>query len=120
MELVPAGVPITFAAAFDSSGLPVAMSVYETTSGTPVLLLSPFAMGAVVGGVYCGRFTPGNGKSYVVVKAVYTNGSFSAFNPAYEQQCESVYAQYLNSNNSGGEIVGVVDTNSTIIGSVVC
>lgn len=105
MELAPAGVPLSFEVTFDSPGLPVAMSVYDDTGANPVLLLSPFAMAPVVGNTYRGKFTAQAAKSYIVLKAVYTDGTFTVLDPNYIQGSESVVAQNLTPPVQ--EIIGV-------------
>jgi len=98
MELVPAGVELSFEVTFDADDLDVAMSVYDDSGEEPVLLLSPFAMDLVAAGLntYRGKFTPEAGKNYIIVKGVYTDDTFETFDTNYSQGSESVYAQYLN------------------------
>jgi hypothetical protein len=106
MELVPAGVPLSFEVTFDANDLPVAMSVYDDSGVAPVLLLSPFAMALVAGNTYRGKFTAENGKAYIVIKAVYTDGTFATLDPNYAQGSESMVAQYLTP--AAQSIVGLV------------
>lgn len=119
MELVPAGVALSFEATYDSPALNVAMTVYDDTGPAPVLLLSPFAMALVYGNTYRGKFTPENGKSYIVIKAVYTDGTFGTLDPAYPQESESCYAQYIGSSPPGS-VVGYVENTDAIVGTVEC
>ncbi len=110
MELVPAGVPLSFEVTFDSAGLHVAMSVYDDSGSSPVLLLSPFAMTLVSGYTYRAKFTPAANKSYIIIKAVYTNGLFTTYNPDYSQGSESIYAENLAVGGSQPcSVVGSID-----------
>lgn len=120
MEFVPAGVPLSFEVTFDSPDLDVAMTVYDDTGADPVLLLSPFAMVLVYGNTYRAKFTPANGKSYIVIKGVYTNDAFEDLDPNYSQGSESLYAQYAGSSPGGCDVVGIVDETCDVIGVVDC
>lgn len=116
MELVPAGIPLSFEVTYDVPGLNVAMSVYDDSGASPVLLLSPFAMALVHGSTYRGKFTPVAGKNYIIIKAVYTDGTFAELDPDYSQGSESCVCQYLV-NAQVCSVVGIVnapqDTCST-------
>lgn len=110
MELVPSAVALSFEVTFDQPGLSVAMSVYDTSGGSPVLLGSRTAMTLVYGNTYSAKFTPAIGKTYVIVKAVYTDGTFVTLDPNYSQGSESIYAQVIGSGSGGGlSLVGIVD-----------
>lgn len=118
MQLVPAGTPASFAASFNASDLSVAMSVYDDTGANPVLLLSPFSMSYVAANTYRGKFTPANGKTYIILMAVYTDNTFTTLNASFQVQSQSVLAQYLSSPPS--EVVGYVDDSETVTGVVNC
>lgn len=105
--LLPAGVPLSFTAVFDSPSLFVALSVYDDSGASPVLAQAPAAMAVVVGNVYRGKYTAAPGKSYIVVMAVYTSGAFTTLDPAYAQQAVGVNAQYLTPPTQN--VIGVVD-----------
>lgn len=120
MELAPAGVQLSCEVTFDEDDLHVAMSVYDDTGAEPVLLLSPFAMTLVAGNTYRGKFTGLDGKNYIVIKAVYTDNSFTEFDDNYSQGSESIVAQALVGGSSGCDVVGYVDNNLAVIGRVVC
>lgn len=120
MEFAPAGVQLSCEVTFDRSDLFVGMTVYDDTGANPVLLLSTFAMTLVAGNTYRAKFTGQAGKNYIVIKAVYTDGTFSTLSPDYSQGSESVVAQNLTPSSTGCAVVGVVDNNQAIVGRVVC
>ncbi len=119
MELAPAGVPLSFEVTFDSPSLAVAMSVYDDTGALPVLLLSPFAMALVTGNTYRGKFTAEHGKNYIVVKAVYLDGTFETLSPDYSQGSESIVARDLNPITPQ-PVVGIIENDDAITGVVEC
>lgn len=88
MVVVPSGVPLPFEVTFDSVSLSVAMKVYDVTGITPVLV-DTISMEHLDGGTYHGTFTAEPGKSYVVRKSVYTDGSFSVLEEGYSPGTES-------------------------------
>lgn len=116
MELVPAGVPLAFEVTFDRDDLDVAMSVYDVTGVSPVLVQGPTAMQLVVGNTYKGVFTPEAGKNYLVLKAVYLSNTFAALDPDYSQGSETMRAEYVNLPTSACEITGFIESNNEIIG----
>lgn len=118
MELAPAGIPLSFEVTYDRDDLNVGMSVYDDTGSVPVLLLSPFAMLLVAGNTYRGKFTPQNGKSYIIIKAVYTDDTLTTVDEDYGQGSESIYSQYLTQPVQS--VVGLVDDNEPILGLVEC
>lgn len=112
MELAPSGVPLSFEVTFPSSGLPVAMSVYDDSGSLPVLISGPLAMYNIPStNTYRGKFTAEAEKSYIILKAVYTDGTFVSLDPDYSQGSESVVAQDLNPSAAfnGCELIGFVD-----------
>lgn len=119
MELAPAGVRLSFEVTFDSPSLPVAMTVYDDSGSVPVLVQGPTAMAWVAGNTYRGKFTPLDGKSYIIIKAVYTNGGFTTMSPDYAQGSESIIAQLLGTPPPAG-VVGYVESNDAVTGVVVC
>lgn len=123
MEIAPAGVQCPFEVTYDSPSLAVAMSVYDVTTGSPVLVQGPTAMANVVGNTYFGHFTPVQGHQYVIFKAVYVNNSFLSLSTNYSQGSESIIAQTIpqgTSNSVGCSVVGLVDTINPVIGVVQC
>lgn len=112
MEFAPSGVELSFEVSFDSPSLYVGMSVYDTT-GIPVLVTGPNPMANVAGNTYVGKFTPSAGKSYLIVKMVYTNNSYSVVDPGYAPGSETI--------QSGGVDVtylvpSLAQTNKTFVG----
>jgi hypothetical protein len=108
MELAPVGVPLSFEVTFTDPGLHVAMSVYDDSGLFPVLVVGPSAMLNWVGNSYRGKFIAPMAKSYLILKAVYTDGSFSTLSPDYVQATESILAQYMNNAGGGCGVVGLV------------
>lgn len=93
MQVVPAGVSLPFeVSSYDDQGdLFPAMLVFETTTGTPVFL-SLVAMQPVAGGTYVAFFTPLAGKTYLMRKAFYTDGTYNTVDPMRSPGSETVYA----------------------------
>ena len=124
MEIAPAGIQLTFEVTFSDSDLPVAMSVYDVTGDSPDLVQGPTAMTNISGtNTYTGTFTPSLGESYVIVKGVYTDDTYTALDPDYAQGSESIIA--LNQGDGGSistscAVIGIVEPNPTIIGIVQC
>ena len=120
MELAPAGAELTFEVTYDSPSLAVAMSVYDTTGVSPVLVQGPAAMTVIVANTYIGKFTPEVGKSYLIFKAVYTSGAFTTLSSDYSQGTESLIVEDVGGGGGSadcGTVVGYV-TNPTVIGLV--
>lgn len=95
---LPAGIPSSLTAVFNNPNpLFVAMSVYDDTGASPVLLLSPFAMTQVRSNVYRAKFTPASGKLYIAFMAVYTDATFATLDSAFSavEQAVSVTAQNI-------------------------
>lgn len=120
MQTVPAGVSLNFEVTFDVPGLPVAMSVYDVSGVSPILVSGPTAMFAVVGNTYGGKFTALEAKSYIIVKAVYTDGTFTTLSSNYSQGSESIVAENLNGSSTNGAVIGIVDNHLTVVGLVNC
>jgi hypothetical protein len=129
MEFVPPGSPCSFEVTFDSPSLPVAMSVYDDSGLTPVLIQGPSAMDVVAGNTYRAKFTPSQGKSYIIIKSVYTDGTFTTLDTDYASGSESVICLDISIppptnltgfiESLGVPIVGgTVDYISEIIGEV--
>jgi hypothetical protein len=122
MELAPADVPLSFEVTFDANDLHVGMSVYDDTGLTPILVAGPSAMTLVADYTYRGKFTAADGRNYIIIKAVYTDDTFSTLNPNYSQGSESIVAQVIggggNSSPPDGAIVGFVIPNDIVIGLI--
>ena len=117
MNLAPAGVNLSFEVTFDSDSLNVAMSVYDTTSGSPILVQGPLAMASVYASTYFGRFTGLSGRTYVLVKAVYTDNTFTTLSPDYAQGSESIAVVDIGGGSGSTNscaVVGVVYDNNPI------
>jgi hypothetical protein len=95
--VVPSGKPINFEVTFPGSvTLNVGMKIYDLSTSTPTLL-STTAMTLVFNGTYyaTNTFTVSQaGKSFLIQKSVYTDGTLTTANPLY---------------SAGSEIVGPVD-----------
>lgn len=113
MNLVQSGVNCSFEVTFDSPSLPVAMSVYDDSGVTPTLVQGPSAMLNVVGNTYRGKFTPTDGKQYIIFKAVYTNGSYTTLSPDYSQGSESIQAEDVAGTGNSTQLVAGLDMESS-------
>jgi hypothetical protein len=122
MNLAPANVPCSFEVTFDNAALNVAMSVYDNTGGSPSLVAGPLVMPNISGTyTYEAKFTPVGGKTYVIVKAVYTDDTYTVLSPNYSQGSESIVTQTLGGGGASGcSIVGYVNANLNIVGYVNC
>ena len=119
MELSPSGTALSFEVTFDSPTLPVAMSVYDDSGSSPVLVQGPTAMLNVVGNTYRGKFTPASGRSYIIFKAVYTDHSYQYLSSDYSQGSESIIASYSGSSSAVGAppVLGYVENPNQVIGA---
>lgn len=86
------GLSHSFETTFDVSGLFVAMRVFDDSAGSPVQVGSPIPMAAYYGSSYRAKFTPTEEKSYLVHKAVYTDGTYATLHPDYSQSSDSFRA----------------------------
>ncbi len=123
MELAPAGVPLSFEVTYDSPSLDVGMTVYDDSGITPTLLEPTFAMDLVAGNTYRGKFSAANNKSYIIIKAVYTDPTLTTVDDNYSQGSESIVAQTLSGGSGGsssGSVVGIVDNDTAVVGVVNC
>jgi hypothetical protein len=131
METVPAGTQLAFEVTYQDSGLPVGMSVYDVTGSSPVLVQGPNAMSNTVNGTYVGKFTPVLNKSYLIFKAVYTDGSFTTLDTDYVAGSETIFAEAGGSSGSDDcgvliglvnnpVLLGIVESNNPIVGIVAC
>lgn len=119
MELVPAGIPLSFEVTFDSSALDVGMTVYDDTGAYPdYVTFIPMIL--VYGNTYRGKFTAQNGKSYILVKAVYTDDTFTDFNLNYSQGSESIYAKNPDNGSTPNldSVIGYVEPSPTVVGFI--
>lgn len=91
MSLGLAGAPYGFnyVAADKQSGLNVAASIYDITTGSPVFVVK-VPMVEVLLGSYAGVFTPLNGKVYDIISLVYTDPGFTTPDPDRAPGTETV------------------------------
>lgn len=61
----------------EATGLYVAASIYDVSSGTPVFITKTGMADTLGDGIYVGQFTPAAGVSYLVVMLVYTDAGFT-------------------------------------------
>jgi hypothetical protein len=126
MNLVLAGVAQSFEVSFypalnESAPLPVGYAVYDTTNGTPTLVQGPSAMTYIAGtNTYTAQFTPVLNHNYVIIKSVYTDGTFTAFDPNYDSGSES-WTAIANPSTppnppSVSSIIGIVNNNGSCNG----
>lgn len=124
MEMVQAGISIPLEVSFDSPLLYVGLVVYEVTTGTPVKVAGPTAMPLVYDTTYFGVFTPNLNKSYVAVKAVYTDDTLTTLDSNYRPGSESFVAAELGGSGGGGsslgEIIGIILPSPTLVGIIGC
>lgn len=124
MTVVPAAVDCSFEVTFDQPSLPVAMSVYDDSSGSPVLVQGPTAMDNVVANTYRGKFIPTVGKVYLIFKAVYTDGGFGTINTDFPQGSETVYAGVVGTPAPiiqqivSLDLDGILDDGETLLGEI--
>lgn len=122
MEQAPAGIPIAFEVTYQAPDLDVAMSVYDVT-GSPTLVQGPTALTNIAGtNTYVGDFTPDDNKNYLIIKAVYTDNTFTTVDNSFAQGSETITTQAGNggggANNSSCELVGQILNNNPVVGYV--
>src|SRR5512135_1479860 len=122
MEITQGGIEISFEVTFDSPTLNVAMSVYDVTGLSPVLVQGPSAMTIVHANTYQGKFTPITGHNYVIFKAVYTDGTFTVLDTNYAAGSESISAQTATSINVVTALVleATVQASAQLTATVTC
>lgn len=125
MELALPGIPLTFEVTFDSPALDAAISVFDVTNlAAPVLVTGPTAMHNTVANTYCGQFTGLNNKSYLILKAVYTDGTFATLDPSYSQGTETIVVESFGSGGGGGggsnNLIGYVQSGLVLVGVIQC
>lgn len=108
MNLLPANEKLVFEVTYDSPLLYVAMSVYDVTGGSPSLVSGPSPMTVPAGNTYIAPFVAQILKKYLVLKAVYTDGTFTTFHPDYPQSSETFTSEVFSSTQAS-DIDGTVD-----------
>lgn len=83
--------PFCFGAFDQNTGLSVAGSIYDLTTGAAVLQ-SLVGMTHVALGVYLGSFVSVGGHTYQVVEAVYTDGTYATPNTDYSPGSDTFYS----------------------------
>jgi hypothetical protein len=121
MELVPAGVPLSFEITYDAPDLYVGMDVYDMSGDSPVKVGSTIPMDNVAQNTYSGKFTADHGKDYVAIKSVYTDAELTTLDESgdYASGSESFRAEY-SSQSCGCDVIGFVFDNNPIIGLINC
>jgi hypothetical protein len=118
MTRVPSGVRLNFEATWDAPGLPAAMTVFDDSGVSPVVVQGPTAMLNVISNSYRGFFTPTDGKTYFVFKAIYTDGTFTALDSVHPASTETFIA--LNEQTQLAQpttdIFGEVDDSTSLDG----
>lgn len=92
MRDLQVGLSHSFEVTFDTGGLFVAMRVFDDSAGSPAQVGSPIPMTVFYGTSYRAKFTPTEEKSYLVHKAVYTDGTYATLHPDYAQGSDSFRA----------------------------
>lgn len=119
MNQIPAGLSVPFEVTFDSPSLFVGMLPINMSSGAPVPeTLVPMTNLAGTN-TYYGMFSPAEGTKYIMEKAVYTSGAYSARDAGYASGTESFYATSVAGGGGGGgsstpdgvAIVGVLESD---------
>lgn len=122
MNFAPAGVSLSFEVTYDRDDLAVGMAVYDTSSGSPILVQGPALMALLTGFTYYGRFTADNNRSYVIEKRVYTDVTLATPDLDYAPGSESIRAEYLNGGGGGfvpQSVVGYVTNAPDPVGEVI-
>lgn len=123
MELVPAGIELSFEVTFDRDDLFVGMTVYDDSGLTPIQVLAPTLMDWVYRNTYRGKFNPSAQKNYIIVKSVYTDETLAELDDNYSSGSESCIAENIGSFGQiavGCSIIGIVENNNPIVGIVQC
>lgn len=120
MSLGLSGAPYGFnyVAADKQSGLNVAASIYDITSGTPVFVVK-VPMVEVLAGSYAGVFTPQNGKVYDIISLVYTDPGFTILDPDRAPGTETLQTyNFPSSGGGGGQTVYIFQSNLNLQGVI--
>lgn len=89
-KIVESGLSLAFEVTYGEPDLFVAMKIFETTNGIFQQIGAAQAMQNVIGGTYAGNLTTQSGKSYLIHKAVYTDGTFAVLDENYPQGSDTV------------------------------
>lgn len=129
-EVVP-GIALPYEVNFGVQGLLyVAMTVFDESGPSPVLVQGPSPMLNTAGGMYRAKFTATAGKSYSILKTVYTDGTYTVRDDDYAEGSETIYgkadpaaAQLAITDLTGvvsdiDELTGTVEDSSSLTGTV--
>ena len=93
MLLIPSSVPVPIEVTFDAPSLFVGLSVFNMTTGSPVLVGSVLPMANVSGeNTYVRNFTPAVNTPYLFLKQVFTDDTYTALDEEYSSASEGAYA----------------------------
>lgn len=117
MQMVQAGIPLSFEVTFDQPDLFVAMEVWDVTGGSPSLV-DTLPMSNLSGNTYYCNFTPAVDKRYVTNKAVYTDDTYTARDGVHPEGSDSFSAidlpLVLAALGQGSPITGIVEVETEI------
>lgn len=99
MELVAVGTTTSFEATFIDPGLFVQAWIYDMTSGSPIGPVK-VTMTELTPGTYYGFFTPLLQSDYLIIKRVFTDGTFTVVDSNYSPASESAQGESFSSNGS--------------------
>lgn len=117
MNMAPGGIPLTFEVTYSDASLDVGMIVFDDSGVTPVQVGGVIPMSNFFGTTYRAKFTPTAGKNYIVIKAVYTDGTFTLIDDDYGRGTESFIAYdfaaavldvLISQHNSIGTVGGAI------------
>lgn len=82
MQTITPEIPFSFLypTSDQQSGLFVRAKIYDVTTGTPVFSAN-VVMAEIQNGYYFGNFTGASGKTYLVISAVFTDGTYVTLDP---------------------------------------
>lgn len=101
--IIPANISYGLSANFADSGLFAGMKIFNTSTGAPVQITGLPGMvnnilpmtNVGVSNTYAAQFTGVNGNTYLFQFDVYTDGTYTAVDPAYPEQSKTAYASFL-------------------------
>lgn len=122
MELAVAGESHSFEVTYDSPALIVALTVFDDSGPSPIQAAQT-VMQNVYGNTYRAKFTPADGKSYIINKAVYTDETLGTIDDNYAQGSESIKGVTFSGGGTVttiaiSELEGTVEDADSLDGSV--
>lgn len=118
-----------YVAADQATGLFVAASLYDVTTGTPIYVtqIPLVEIDSVRSpGSYSANFTPAANKVYDIVSMVYLDSGYTTLDPNRAPGCETVQAVTLSGGGGGGSsassctLIGIIQGSCSLIGPVKC